>query len=69
MKLQESQKLHHKIIQLQTKEKYLEKDIYLQTSSQNNSATNEGEILRERYISPEKRQKIIDDPRLYNNII
>ena len=30
----------------------------------NNSVTNEEEILRERYISPEKRQKLIDDLRL-----
>ena len=31
------------------------------TSSKNNSETNEEEkILRERYISPEKRQKIFD---------
>ena len=33
-------------------------------SSQNNFETNENEILRERYISPEERQKIIDDLRL-----
>ena len=29
-----------------------------------NSVINEEEILRERYISPEKRQKLIDDLRL-----
>ena len=34
------------------------------TSPQNNSETNQKEILRERYISPEQRQKIIDDLRL-----
>ena len=34
------------------------------TSPQNNSVTNEEEILGERYISPEERQKIIDDLRL-----
>ena len=34
------------------------------TSPQNNSKTNENEILRERYIFPEERQKIIDDLRL-----
>ena len=34
------------------------------TSPKNNSETNEEEILRERYISPELRQKIIDDLRL-----
>ena len=34
------------------------------TSPQNNSETNEEEILRERYISPEQKQKIIDDLRL-----
>ena len=34
------------------------------TSPQNNSVTNEKEVLRERYISPEERQKIIDDLRL-----
>ena len=34
------------------------------TSSQNNSVTNEEKILRERHISPEERQKIIDDIRL-----
>ena len=34
------------------------------TSPQNNSETNENEILRERYIFPEERQKIIDDLRL-----
>ena len=33
-------------------------------SPQNNSETNEEEILRERYISPEQKQKIIDDLRL-----
>ena len=33
-------------------------------SPQNNSETNQKEILRERYISPEQRQKIIDDLRL-----
>ena len=33
-------------------------------SPQNNSETNEEEILRERYISPELRHKIIDDLRL-----
>ena len=34
------------------------------TSPQNNSETNEKEILRERYISPELRHKIIVDLRL-----
>ena len=34
------------------------------TSPQNNSVTNEKEVLRERCISPEERQKIIDDLRL-----
>ena len=34
------------------------------TSPRNNSVTNEEEIPREKYISPEKRQKIIDDLRL-----
>ena len=34
------------------------------TSPQNNSETNEEEILKGRYISPELRQKIIDDLRL-----
>ena len=34
------------------------------TSPQNNPETNEEEILRERYISPEQRQKIVDDLRL-----
>ena len=33
-------------------------------SPQNNSVTNKEEILRERYISLERRQKIIDDLRL-----
>ena len=32
--------------------------------SKNNSETNEEEILREKYISPEQRQQIIDDLRL-----
>ena len=35
-----------------------------QFKKQYNSVTNEEEILRERYISPEERQKIIDDLRL-----
>ena len=34
------------------------------TSPQNNSVTNEEKILRERYVFPEERQKIIDDIRL-----
>ena len=34
------------------------------TSPQNNSVINEEEILRESYISPEEKQKIIDDLRL-----
>ena len=34
------------------------------TSPQSNPETNEEEILRERYVSPEQRQKIVDDPRL-----
>ena len=34
------------------------------TLPQNNSVTNEEEILRERHISPEERQKIIDGIRL-----
>ena len=34
------------------------------TSPENNSETNEEEILREKYISPELRQKITDDLRL-----
>ena len=34
------------------------------TSPQNNSATNEEEIYRERYIPPEERLKIIDNLRL-----
>ena len=35
------------------------------TSRNNNSVTNEEEILREKYmISPELRQKVIDDLRL-----
>ena len=33
------------------------------TLPQNNSETNEEEILTERYISPEKRQQIINDLR------
>ena len=33
-------------------------------SPQNNSVTSEEEIIRERYMSPEERQKIIDDLRL-----
>ena len=33
----------------------------LKTSPENNLETNEEEILRERYISPELRQKIIGD--------
>ena len=35
-----------------------------QASSKNNFETNEEEILREEYISPELRQKVIDDLRL-----
>ena len=38
--------------------------IKLQESPKNNSETNEEEILRDRYISPEQRQKIIYDLRL-----
>ena len=34
------------------------------TSPKNNSENNEEEILTERYISPEPRQKIINDLRL-----
>ena len=34
------------------------------TSPQNNSETNEEEMLREKYISPQLRQKIADDLRL-----
>ena len=34
------------------------------TSPKSNSEINEVEILRERYIFPELRQKIIDDVRL-----
>ena len=34
------------------------------TSPRNNLVTNKDEIPREMYISPEKRQKIIDDLRL-----
>ena len=36
----------------------------LQEPPKNNSETNEEEIIRERYISPEQRQKIICDLRL-----
>ena len=35
-----------------------------QKSPQNNLETNEEEVLRKRYISLKKRQKIIDDIRL-----
>ena len=38
--------------------------IVSETSPENNSVANEEEILKERYISPEERQKIIDDLRL-----
>ena len=34
------------------------------TSLQNKSVTHEEEILRARYLSPEERQKVIDDLRL-----
>ena len=34
------------------------------TSPKNNSETNEEEILREKYISPELKQKMFDDLRL-----
>ena len=34
------------------------------TSPKNNPETNEEDILRERYISPELRQKSINDKRL-----
>ena len=36
------------------------------TSTQSNLETNEEEILRERYISPQQRKEIIDDLRLIN---
>ena len=36
----------------------------LKNSPQNNSETNEEEILREKFIFPELRDKIIDDLRL-----
>ena len=36
----------------------------LKSLPKNNSETNEEEILRERYISPDLRRKIIDDLRL-----
>ena len=41
------------------------------TSPQNNSDTNEEEILRKRYVSPELRHEIVDDLRLihYNTMI
>ena len=38
--------------------------IVSKTSPENNSVINEKEILKERYISPEERQKINDDLRL-----
>ena len=38
--------------------------IVSKTSPKNNSDKNEEGILRERYISPEQRQNIIDDLRL-----
>ena len=34
------------------------------TLPQNNSGTNEEQILRERYLSPEQRQEIVDHLRL-----
>ena len=34
------------------------------TSQKNDPETNEEEIIRERYTSPEQRQKITDDQRL-----
>ena len=34
------------------------------TLPQNNSGTNEEQILRERYLSPEQRQEIVDHVRL-----
>ena len=37
------------------------------TSPNNNSETNEEELLRERFIPPELRNKIIDDLRLKKN--
>ena len=37
---------------------------FSKTSPQNSFETNEEEILRERYISPKERQKIIDDLKL-----
>ena len=37
---------------------------FSKTSPQNNLETSEEEILRERHMSPEKRQKIINDLRL-----
>ena len=43
------------LIKLQESKKVLKK---------NNPEANEEEILRERYTSPEQRQKIIDDLRL-----
>ena len=39
---------------------------FLKTSPQNNLETNE-EILREKYISPGLRQRIIDDLRLMDD--
>ena len=38
-------------------------------SPQNNSKTNQKQIFKERYISQEQRQKIIDDLRLVLYII
>ena len=39
------------------------------TSPKNNSETNEGEILREKCMFPELRQKITDDLRSKDDII
>ena len=43
---------------------------FQKSEKRNNSVTNEEEIRRKRYISPEERQKTIDDLRLikYYNI-
>ena len=63
--LQMQLKLHKKErFKKQQKQPVIRSQNNLKNFSKNNSETNEEGILREKYISPELRQKIIDDLRL-----
>ena len=64
IKSQKSQEVHHRIIQKQLDKSYNGKITKVSKNLEAVTIENDKKTPKERYMSPEKRQEIIDDLRL-----